>query len=78
MNDKNNIPFGMLFEETEEDSVTENIVPVYEQLEKISFVYLDGKRIPYATWSDIFFRTKTGDNTKTISDDSDTDPMEDR
>lgn len=69
------LPFGLLFKENAVDINDDVVEPIYDPEEGISYIYdPTGKRIAYAEWCQLYFGTKTGDNTKTILDPTDTDP----
>lgn len=72
------LPFGMLFEETREDDKQLGSQPEFSPRQGISFITEpDGSRIPFVTWSNTVFGTKTRDWTKADMDDTDTDPGQD-
>jgi len=64
-----NVPFGLLFEETlNQDNNT--LVPVYDEIEDISYVVTEDVKVPYVEYCN-GLGTKTA--TKTKDEDSDSD-----
>ncbi len=72
------LPFGMLFQELAQQPEPNTITPYYNHKEGISYIIdSNGESIPFIKWNTLNLATKTGTNTKNLSDTPDTDISDD-